>query len=131
MAQYESISLGDAAARARAALADPAKFAVVRRQAEAFPHAADLAPYVRDFFREIESLRAVKGDAELTRTDIGPSTLNPKYIRIGRDIESVEINVRPGEETIYEIDAFDPKKPFDEHRSIYHWVLAIDETLYR
>jgi hypothetical protein len=130
MSWIETLSAAEAEKRARALLADGGKFEVVRRPADRFPLAEELAGRVRDFFREIESLKAVHGDAELIRADIGRSTLNPSYIRIGRDIESVEINVRPGEETIYEIDAFDTRKPFAQHASIDHWLLALDEILY-
>ncbi len=128
--RIEALTLADAASMARAVLSDSSKFEHLRRRADTFPFAKNLAPHVLEFFSDSESLKAVHGDAVLVRAQIGTSSLNPRYIRIGRDIESVEINVLPGQETIYEIDAFDPSKPFDQHRSIYHWVLTLDETLY-
>jgi hypothetical protein len=126
----EAIDTSEAAKAAKVILSDPSKFVVVMRHADSFPFAKDLADHVRGFFDEIESLKAVRGDAELDRHSIERSKLNPDYIRIGLDIESVEICVRAGDETIYEIDVFDPSKPFDRHRSIYHWVLAVDHALY-
>lgn len=126
----DDMNLEDAAKAARVILSDSSKFAVVRRQRNDFPFAADLSEHLRGFFTEIESLKALHGDAELARESIEPSSLNANYLRIGRDIESVEITVRPRDETVYEIDAFDPSKPFDRHRSIYHWILSVDRTLF-
>lgn len=120
----------EAAKAAQAVLSDSSNFVVVRRDVTDSPFARELAQHVRWLFGEIESLKAVRGDAELVRQSIAQSTLNQSYIRIGRDIESVEIIVRPGEETIYEIDSFDPSKPFAQRRSIYHWLLAVDQALY-
>ena len=128
--QIHSMDIAAAAAAAQAILSDASKFVVVRRHADDFPFANEMAQHLRAFFAEVESLKAVRGDAELTRSSITRSDLNRNYIRIGRDIESVEINIRPSDETVYEFDAFDSNKPFDQHCTIYHWVLAVDRAIY-
>lgn len=129
-ADIDALELSEAIKLAEAVLSDHSKFVVETRHSDDFPCATDLPELLRNFFAEVESLKAVRGDAELVRQSIVPSTLNPEFIRIGRDIESVEIHVRAGDETIYEIDSFDPSRPFGEHRSIYHWLLAVDQELY-
>ncbi|HEV7239252.1 MAG TPA: hypothetical protein VGQ36_08435 [Thermoanaerobaculia bacterium] len=127
-AQFMNIE--EAAAAAQAILSDSSRFAVVRRSAADYPHVDDLAYHIGRFFADIESIKATRGDAQVARSSISPSAMNPEYLRIGTDIESVEIAIRPGDESVYEFDAFDPDKPFDRHESIYHWVLAVDQELY-
>lgn len=126
----ERMNVETAATRARTLLLDSSKFTVVWKHADDFPLAHLLARRVREFFNEIESVQAVRGGAMLLRSAIATSELNSEYICIGRDIESIELVVRPDGDVLYEIDSFDPSAPFDEHRSIYHWLIAIEQTLY-
>lgn len=126
----ETIERTQAEMAARAMLSDSSKFHVVRDPVDDFPSAGSLADHLRAFFLEIASIKAVRGDAELQRHSIAPSQLNSNYIRLGTDIESVQVVVLPNEEAIYELDTFEPDEPFDRHPSNDHWILATGRSFY-
>jgi hypothetical protein len=65
MTEPQLMNIEEAAQAAQAILSDSTRFAVVRRRAVDYPHASDLANHLGKFLDDIESLRAVRGDAQI------------------------------------------------------------------
>lgn len=126
------LPIAEARARALKALENSSRFECVRA-ALAAPLPAGLPASVGELLSVYASIRSAAGEAHVSREQIGPSDYRPGLIRIGSDLDSVELVVRPGEDRVYEIDGSDA----DAQEiggggipSLYHWILISEEILY-
>jgi hypothetical protein len=119
--------LAEARAIAEAALADPGQFRCRRAPAPEGAHWERLAPQLRGFFNEFDTVEAQSADPVLARALIGPSRVIPGYIRIGNDTEHREAAVMPSEEAVYAIAEDVPidKAVEGRYASIYHYLAFI------
>jgi len=132
VAMIAELPLGEARIRAQKALEDVRHFdCTPAASPAAFP--PGLPPAALELFSRFVSIASVSGEARLSRDDVGPSAYKSGWLRIGYDLDAVELAVRPDEDAVYEIDGSDP----DEHEvalggvpSVYHWILITEEVLY-
>lgn len=121
-------------ARAEEILEDKSKFLCVRASMPVPNNISHLGEYVADIFNKYKSIKAIQGEEYLGWDQVGKSLLNQAYTRIGRDLDDLtEFVVRPGENSVYEIDGSEKSsEKFEDVRysSIYHWILIIDKILY-
>ena len=132
VADIKGLPLAEAKRRALAALADPSRFECVREPvAGALP--GDLPSLVRELFSTYSSVKAVAGEAHLSREQAGPARYRRGFVRIGTNLDDTELVVRPGEEPVYEIDGSEADEREIEQGGIptvYHWILVTEEVLY-
>jgi len=84
----------------------------------------DMPQTVREFFDRYERMEELNGDGRLDRSDLGRSAIDGRFIKIGTEIESSEIVVRPGAQTVYVIDsAENVDSPEEHYPSVYHYIL--------
>ena len=131
--EIAGLSIGEAASKALPLLSNVALFRVVESVPERAALRHDLGPELTKVLQRFERIEANGGaGAFVARSAVGPSVLNPGYLRIGMvaaatDMEG-EIGVRAGDEIIYELYRHEPPDPvFGTYRSIYHWILAMAE----
>jgi hypothetical protein len=129
--RVSSLSVQEAAVKARALLSDPTVFHVVPAAARDSATLQQLAPQLRNVLAEYETIELLKEPrAILERSALGPSEFKQRFVRIGRAAEGsdaeTEVIVRPGEETVYELakgEEIDPTS--GTFKSVYHWLIAI------
>lgn len=130
-AQIFALPLEEARARAEALLADEKKF---DRGASPVGNAAAMAtlsPTLRDFFARHEKVRTRHGDTVLDRALVGPSELNPRYTRIGRDADLTELVTLPGGDAVFEIDGSEVSEAqMRRYPSVYHLIVSVCDTIY-
>ena len=69
-------------------------------------------------------MEELKGDGRLVRGDIAWSAIDTRWIRIGAEIESSEVVVRPGSGSVFVVDATENRiSPEEPHTSVYHYVI--------
>jgi len=85
-----------------------------------------LGPELQKFFSRFEEASEIRGETNLNRNAIGPSSLREGFLKIGTDIEHTEIVVRPHEDGIYIIDGTEPEDQAVEEsfETIYHYLAA-------
>lgn len=128
----QALPLAEARSRALAALRDPTHFEC-REEPLAGGLPAGLPDSAREIFSLYSSVKAVAGEALLSRSQIGPAQYRDGFLRIGTNLDATELAVRPGEEPVYEIDGSDADEREIERGgvpSLYHWVLVTEEVLY-
>jgi hypothetical protein len=131
LADIRNLPFMEAKKRALSALEKPDRFECVRMPLTE-PLSDSLPGSIRDLFSVFASIRAV--EPLLSREKIGPSKYRHGFIRIGTSVDSTELVIRPGEDQIYEIDG---SSEADEREikeggnpSVYHWILAAEETFF-
>lgn len=132
VSEIKSLPLTEAKRRVIAALQDPTRFECVRDPAVETA-SDDLPNSVREIFSIYSSVKAVAGEAILSRENLGPSSYRSGFIRIGTNLDATELAVRPCEEPVYEIDGSDAdEQELDQGGipSVYHWILVTEEVLY-
>lgn len=124
----------EAKRKADALLADSAKFRVVQENpsTEDSARIAPLGANLREFFSKYRKVEVIYGDARLDRDAIGPSSVNPGFIKIGDDVEFTEIVTKPGDDRVHEFGAGEPDEgdetpPFP---TIYHWIVDLAHVIY-
>lgn len=124
--QIFNLPLSDAKTRAEALLATPDSYgrsAPAEARLELSPD-LELPSSALDFFTRYESLEELDGAARLSRRMIGRSATDPRYVRIGTEIDDAEIVVSPRSDTVYVIDSTEPTdSPEEQYPSIYHYIL--------
>jgi hypothetical protein len=125
LAAVRALSFQEAEQKALTLLLSGEKYRIVEKPAP--PEALQsLGPLLRQFFSRFERVTEIKGETSLDRTEIGPSTFRAGFIKIGTDIEHVEIVSRPQDDAIYAIDGTEPDGPHVEESfpTIYHYLVA-------
>ena len=116
--------------RAQALLADATKFDCVPGTGSFTPPAA-LAPKLAEFLTRYESVHAVDSEEFIDRRDLAVLEVEPlkeQFLNIGTG-ECLRLYVKPGEETIYEVDTLNEDAPVDTYPTIHHWVLMQDRLM--
>ena len=98
------LSLEEAAKRSEYLMADPQRFVVEKARPDVVPRRTELAPELVALFSKYESIRTASGEFQVAWNLIGDSDFRPGFLRIGADYDHTEVAVKPGVETIYEID---------------------------
>jgi len=130
--EIKSLSFEEARETAYKLLADTSKFKCIRAST-GLQMQHRLSASLQEFFSAYESVKAIAGEAQLSRSLIGSSEYLKGFMRIGTNLDFTEIAVHPNEDHIYEIDGSEvSEEDFKASQlpSIYHWVLVIDEVLY-
>lgn len=128
--EIASIPAALAEQQSRALLANPAKFECIPGRGEC-PYSGELAPVLRAFLGQYESVRAVGSQEFIDRKVLTPvygSMLPGPFLNIGTG-ECLRLYVKPGEETIYEVDTLNEDAPVDTYPTIHHWVLMQDRLM--
>ena len=132
VSDIKGLPLAEAKRRALAALADASRFECERQPAaKGLP--AELPSLARELFSTCSAVKAMAGEARLSREEVGPARYRRGLIRIGTNLDATELVVRPGEEPVYEIDGSDADIRELEQGgipSVYHWILVTEEVLY-
>jgi hypothetical protein len=124
-----NLSSSEAEQRALVLLNDFSKFQIVMNPAPP-DSLAQLGPSLQKFFSSFESVKETNGDTLLDRAEIGPSRLREGFLRIGTDMDSTEIVVRPHEDTIHIIGSPGPDEisDADGFPTVYHFLVAGYQT---
>jgi hypothetical protein len=124
-----ALPLQEASRQALKLLGDPEHFECVYSDASLGDIASQFAPSLRSLASQFSLIRTVGGSAEIHLRDPSVSRFHPDYWSLGRGDEDgfLEVAVKLGQETIYEIDwGFVDRSgtpPIDEYPSIYHWIV--------
>ena len=124
LAEIRALSPAEARSRALQLLAGD-RFSVTRSSASA-DDLAKLAPMLQEFFSEFATVAEAHGETRIARSEIGPSRFRAGYLRIGTDMENMEIVVSPDCDTVFVIDALLREDPLPEEGfpTIYHFIAA-------
>lgn len=132
VSEIKGLPLAEAKRRALAALEDPGRFECVREPLDGVLPSG-LPGTVRELFSTYSVVQAVAGEARLSREDVGRSRYRREFLRIGTNLDDTELVVRPGEESVYEIDGSDAdEREFEQGGipTVYHWIVVTEEVLY-
>jgi hypothetical protein len=122
-----ALSHEEAGKRTEQLLADPQKFIVERARSNAVPLRAQLAGELVAFFEKYESVREKNGEFHVSWKLIGESDFRPGFLKIGTDSDSTEIVVKPGMETVYEIDGSESSEAeMTQFPGIFHLIILRD-----
>lgn len=119
-----ALSHEEAAKRAEQLMADPQKFVVENARSNAMPLRKELPAELVAFLAKYESVRTVDGEFNVAWKLIGKSDFRPGFLRIGTDFDYTEVVVKPGVETIYEIDGGESgESEMTSFPSIFHLIV--------
>lgn len=85
---------------------------------------AQLPPSVAKLFRDYSSIAATNGDQRISRDSVGPSEFRQGFLRIGYDMDSSEVAVRPGDEHLFVLTP--NEEPEQEAPSVFHWLVLLE-----
>ena len=82
---------------------------------------------VRSLFSTYAYISA--GGMQLSRSDVGPYSRDPQFVRIGSDVEHADVVVRSSDGHIFVIeDDGEPQADLsDEHLTVWHYLLEVSE----
>lgn len=124
-----ALPLEEASQRAMKLLSDPECFECEYSDTPLDEIASQLSPSLRLLASQFSLIRTVGGEAEIRLRNLHVSRYHPDYWTLGRGDEDglIEVAVRLGQETVYEIAwGFVDRSgtpPVDEYPSIYHWII--------
>ena len=78
---------------------------------------------LKHLLSDYAAIELVYGDQRISRGDLGASTVQAGFIKVGRDMEFAEVAVRPGDEAIYVLAP--GEDPALEAPTIYHWLVLL------
>lgn len=130
-----ALPLQEASRQALKLLGDPEHFEYVYNDTPLDDIASQFAPSLRSLASQFSLIRVVGGSAEIHLRNPSVSRFHPDYWSLGRGDEDglLEVAVRLGQETIYEVDwGFVDRSgtpPVVEYPSIYHWIIFTEGDL--
>ena len=92
------------------------------------PELQPLGPITQQFFSQYKSLASPS--MRVATDEVGPLARDPRYVRIGGDLEHADVLVRPGDDTILvaEDDGGPIGMPDDSHPTIWHYLAVVART---
>lgn len=128
--EIAAMSLEGAKLEAERLLREPGAFQVVAADSPAGTPVSSLPPLVQELFGRYESIVDVHSAAELTRIDVGPSTLRSDLYRIGIHTEHSEVAVGSGSEEVYILadDVPEAEAVEETYQSVYHYLVGVHRS---